>query len=113
MPVQILAGLEIYWAQLPFEIQDENMNSHNTENQRIKFLPSKLGCVMSPNSDSEKIKNYLSNFLDCYKDEISKLSEDEKESLQPNHDYTQPCQFEVFWLNDPSMQFILRTHFSS
>ena len=61
--------------------------------------------------ESNELTKWFCDFIDVYRNEFSKLSKEEQDYVQLHADYTSPCQIEVFWLKDPSKQFIMRTKF--
>lgn len=62
-------------------------------------------------SPTEQLKEWYVSFVKLFREEYSKLSEEEKRQLLLNHDCNPPCQIEVFWLGRPNWQFIVTTHF--
>ena len=58
-----------------------------------------------------QLKEWYENFLKLFREEYSKLSDEEKEHISSLHDYHSPCQIEVFWLEQPEWQLIVETHF--
>lgn len=62
-------------------------------------------------SPTEQLKEWYVSFVKLFREEYSKLSEEEKRQILLNHDCNPPCQIEVFWLGRPNWQFIVTTHF--
>lgn len=60
---------------------------------------------------TEQLKEWYVSFVKLFREEYSKLSEEEKRQLLLNHDCNPPCQIEVFWLGHPNWQFIVTTNF--
>ena len=55
--------------------------------------------------ESEQLKEWFVNFIKFFREEYSKLSEEEKRQLLKNYDYNPHCQIEVFWLVLPPWLF--------
>ena len=66
---------------------------------------------MSEQHKAQHLKEWYENFLKLFREEFSKLSEDEKEQILRFHNYVSPCQIEVFWLKQPEWQLLVETHF--
>lgn len=62
-------------------------------------------------NESEQLKEWYVNFLRIFREEYSKLTELEKQSIPRDEDYFSKCQIEVFWLKWPDWQLMVRTHF--
>jgi|CXWL01.1.fsa_nt_gi hypothetical protein len=66
---------------------------------------------MSSISETKQLEEWYVNFLKLFREEFSKLSDEEKKHISNFHDYHFPCQIEVFWLKQPEWQLIIETHF--
>ncbi len=66
---------------------------------------------MSEQNKTQHLKEWYQNFLKLFREEYSKLSEQEKVQISKSHNYTPNCQIEVFWLKQLNWQLIVTTHF--
>lgn len=66
---------------------------------------------MSNISETKRLEEWYVNFLNLFREEYSKLSEQEKVQISRSHNYTPNCQIEIFWLKHPNWQLIVTTHF--
>lgn len=66
---------------------------------------------MSEQNETQHLKEWYVNFLKLFREEFSKLSEQEKVLISKSHNYTPNCQIEVFWLKQLNWQLIVTTHF--
>lgn len=57
------------------------------------------------------LKEWYENFLKLFREEFSKLSDEEKKHISNMHNFRSPCQIEVFWLKQPEWQLSIETHF--
>lgn len=69
-----------------------------------------IGAVIrdaSRDKANKELKQWYENFLKYFGECYSTLSEDEKRGIDNTNNYLNPCQIEVFWIANPSMQFIV------
>ena len=66
---------------------------------------------MVDNTASDALKQWYQNFIQTFREKYSKLSDVEKQFLHRDDNYLSKCQIEVFWLQRPSWQLMVRTHF--
>lgn len=68
---------------------------------------------MSEQNKTQHLKEWYENYLKLFREEFSKLSDDEKNHISNFHDFHFPCQIEIFWLKQPEWQLIVETHFEN
>ena len=68
---------------------------------------------MSESNETTHLKKWYENFLKLFREESSKLSEEQRKHILCFNDYHSPCQIEVFWLKQPEWQLIVMTHFEN
>jgi hypothetical protein len=67
--------------------------------------------MQEKNKDSNNVREWLLKLIECFRKEYDKLNDTEKLQVSNTSDYRQPCQIEVFWLDEPiEYQIIVLTH---
>ncbi|MBN4046336.1 hypothetical protein JYT57_01520, partial [Nitrosarchaeum koreense] len=54
-----------------------------------------------------QLQEWYTNFIKSFREEFSTLSEEEKSCLDNTNNFLNPCQIEVFWIANPSLQLII------
>jgi len=66
----------------------------------------------APHSDeSENLKKWYSDYIDYFREEYEKLTDEEKKCVSNSKNFLNPSQIEVFWTKDPSCQLIIQSNF--
>ncbi|NIP61283.1 MAG: hypothetical protein GWN01_10265 [Nitrosopumilaceae archaeon] len=63
--------------------------------------------------EKQRQKEWFYKFIRLFREEYSKLSKEEKMCLDTSNNYLTPCQVEVFWLENPELQFIVTSNMPS
>ena len=73
----------------------------------------KLSKVMkeAPHSDeSENLEKWYSDYIDYFREEYEKLTDEEKKCVSNTKNFLKPCQIEVFWMKNPPLQLIIQSN---
>jgi len=74
----------------------------------------KLSEVMkeAPHSDESKnLKKWYSDYIDYFREEYEKLTDEEKKCVSNTKNFLKPSQIEVFWIKKPFHQLIVQSNF--
>jgi len=62
-------------------------------------------------TEAEELRSWYISFIELFRTEYAKLSDNEKSHVPKTHNYNSKCQIEVFWLRQPNWQLIITSHF--
>ena len=60
--------------------------------------------------DIENLKKWYSDYIDYFRDEYGKLTDDEKKCVTNSKNFLDPCQIEIFWIKNPIYQMIVQSN---
>lgn len=95
-------------------MEDSGLSSEKS-NLTEDLTKEKLSKVMkeSPHSEErENLKKWYSDYIDYFRKEYEKLFDDEKIGVNNTNNYLHPCQIEVFWIKNPTLQLIIQSNLS-
>ena len=58
------------------------------------------------------LSQWFDTLMTRFRLEATKLSEDERKKISNTDNYLEPCQIEVFWLEQPEFQIIISSRFA-
>lgn len=67
---------------------------------------------MTERDESEHLKRWYENFIDLFRTEYSKLTQEERSGINNTNNFLQPCQIEIFWIGKPDLQLIVLSNFA-
>lgn len=59
----------------------------------------------------ESLKQWCLKYFDSFREEYEKLSDDERRGINNVINFLNPCQIEIFWIDDPDFQLIVQSNF--
>ena len=66
---------------------------------------------MTDSGTSVELTKWLKDMITYFRNELGKLSLEERKLIPNTSDYTPPCQVEVIWLKQPENQLVIVSHF--
>jgi len=93
---------------------EQNRLSSEKSNVADILTKEKLANIIkdSPHLEEIKIlKKWFSDYIDLFREEFGKLSENEKKCVLNTKNFLEPCQIEIFWLKEPDHQLIIQSNF--
>jgi len=59
---------------------------------------------------NQKLKKWYCDFITLFREKYSTLTDEEKLSMNNTNNFLNPCQIEVFWMKNPSLQLIIQSN---
>ena len=85
----------------------------HTHSPTMAMATTESQLVVQPDTDrAEALSQWFNRFIERFRREVVKLSDEQRKKIPNTDDYQEPCQVEVFWLEQPEFQIIVSSRFA-